>query len=335
MSNVVFLLGAGVSIPAGMPSTSDITQCVMSGERVVGTRREHAVRTGKDSYRFSASPTVYQSTDDHVPSIIRLLSILREFLQGTYGDLNYEEIFYALKLCIDGKEEIKRDPAPKHFWRRISARMEGKLVIAPEVLLDLLYEAEAYIYHVVWEMLETAQSTLDHLKCVIDGYRDQCTSNMTIATLNHDKIVEQALRSNGLGYVDGFGASDGAERHWCPRIFDEPGRDVVLLKLHGSLDWIEYRDHENNVKKIIAADCGMSHPDSGNADRLTDTSPSYVASLRDDPRFLNVRAYPWVLVGTYNKQSSDTRPPFCHLHYRFTHALQHSSRLVIAGVAYP
>ena len=85
------------------------------------------------------------------------------------------------------------------------------------------------------------------------------------------------------------------------------------------------------MRKIIAADSGLSHPDSGNADQPTDTSASCVATLRNDPRFLNLRAYPWILVGTYNKQSSYTRPPFYDLHFRFKHALQHSNRLIVAG----
>ena len=34
MSNIVFLFGAGVSIPAGMPSTADITQRVLCGDGV-------------------------------------------------------------------------------------------------------------------------------------------------------------------------------------------------------------------------------------------------------------------------------------------------------------
>jgi hypothetical protein len=85
------------------------------------------------------------------------------------------------------------------------------------------------------------------------------------------------------------------------------------------------------VTKIVAIDSGLSHDDAGNCDHLAKTSARYCTSLRDKSRFFNMRAYPLLLVGTYNKQSGYARRPFLHLHYQFAHALQHSNRLVIAG----
>jgi hypothetical protein len=126
----------------------------MSGEREACTRRERVVRTGKDSYRFSTSPTVYEIDDPHVPTITQILSILRQILNNLYGDEqdNYEALFYALRAAIGGKEARTRDPSTMYFWRGISDSIES-LPIAPENLLDILHEAEAYIYHVVWRML--------------------------------------------------------------------------------------------------------------------------------------------------------------------------------------
>ena len=104
MSNVVFLLGAGVSIPAGMPSTATITECVKSGERKVcvksGERmvdkvKELVVRTGRDSYTFSAQPTLHQLSDEHVPTILRLFCKLLQVLRNLFGDEHdhYEALF--------------------------------------------------------------------------------------------------------------------------------------------------------------------------------------------------------------------------------------------------
>ncbi len=99
-----FLLGSGVSIPAGMPRTEQITECVLSGTDKIlanGTIRHHTDGT----YCFHYTKESFPGIDEHVPRILTLLNMLKAEIDlyyvpklvlcfySIYGNFNRNTVF--------------------------------------------------------------------------------------------------------------------------------------------------------------------------------------------------------------------------------------------------
>ena len=84
MAELSFLLGAGVSQPAEIPTTAEITKYLLSGQGVLYSR---------------AGKFVVQEAVEHDPTVQEVLAFLQLIKKSTTGfyqerGLNYEDLYY-------------------------------------------------------------------------------------------------------------------------------------------------------------------------------------------------------------------------------------------------
>ncbi|MCP5535234.1 MAG: hypothetical protein H7A51_03250 [Akkermansiaceae bacterium] len=84
---------------------------------------------------------------------------------------------------------------------------------------------------------------------------DRRFEEVNLFSLNHDRLLENFLRSEGIHVVDGFDVENTyGIRPWNPVLFgpmrtQSSGPVVRLLKLHGSIDWQRFRPREAQGSK--------------------------------------------------------------------------------------
>jgi hypothetical protein len=140
---------------------------------------------------------------------------------------NYEDIAYVARQIEDGLLSEYENPALLPLNERFSIDA-GR---TPEELLRLAGASADYIEDIVRSLLGRPVAPVPHLTAVIDAFADTSADNITLATLNHDVVIEHWFRTRGTRYSDGFGDTFGTLRVWNDT-FDVPARK--LLKLHAT-----------------------------------------------------------------------------------------------------
>lgn len=76
-----------------------------------------------------------------------------------------------------------------------------------------------------------------------------CT--IDIITTNYDRVLEYALSQSGYSYTDGFSGRLLSE--FKPKAFEKNKEMIHLIKVHGSLNWVEYDNRQfflSNMENI-------------------------------------------------------------------------------------
>src|SRR3972149_5724684 len=219
--NIAFLLGSGISILAGMPTTQEITERVLS--------------------------------DKVSPRILDFLKILEREIDLYYNNqleryTNYEDLYYLAIQIFDSELKGYDNPVVQPFIVKIKSDIQP-LLIGKEnkirkqwEIKELADEATNYIHDVAWRMLDKKPLRLDYLGCIKDACQDSELSNVDIFTLNHDTVLEQCLK--GIQFTDstdGFGEPINDVRYWNPDLFESGSFKVRLFKLHGSINWVQFQ----------------------------------------------------------------------------------------------
>ena len=84
-------------------------------------------------------------------------------------------------------------------------------------------------------MLAVRPTCCDHLAAIVEASQE--LTDVTLATLNHDLVLETALDADQLAYSDGFERTEEDVRRWED---NWGGSRVRILKLHGSIAWWDY-----------------------------------------------------------------------------------------------
>jgi len=137
-------------------------------------------------------------------------------------------------------------------------------------------------------------------------------SQVNIATLNHDTLVEQLLAGAGIRVVDGFGDADGDVRWYDDASYDVAEARVKLIKLHGSIDWYTFsRDGRESPAILLRGDASTAVSGSGSTLKLFFSAPSFLTGGEKEA---------WYQHGIY-----------ADLHFRFHEALRRCDRMVTSG----
>lgn len=326
---VAFLLGAGVSLPAGMASTGDITDRVLSGQGVA-RHTDDRYYLGAPMYAHAGFP------DEHVPRIVPLLAILKARIDNYYGDpsvrpTNYEDLYYMVEQVHSCELHEYDNPAVRPLCLDLRASIDPEL-LAPDTLGhqwqfdELCTEAAKYIRDVVWLMLCAPPRQTNHLGCLTGACDDNGVEHVDIFTLNHDPLIEQVLASANIGLADGFAPVADGTSVWSPTNFDRGAARVHLFKLHGSVDWFEYRLdsqdpwYADSIRKVrLGTD--IEHLKDAHGNELT-----LIGEF--GPR-------PLLLVGRFNKMFEYVgRGIFTELHNRFYQGLARTKALVVSGYSF-
>ena len=321
---IAFLLGAGTSIPAGLPTTSQMTSRVLSGQDII----HHT-----DGTYYLEEPDADGMTilDAHVQRVTLLLRRLQLEIERYYlydfGVLtNYEDLYYLCSQIYDSEVREYENPLVGAFVDRVAVDLhricnwDVGSRIEPWDTQTLFREACNYTRDVVWRMLLAKYARFDHLSCLVDACQDPDLTRVDVFTLNHDTLLERCFTDAGIGFDDGFGQPVNDVRYWNPSIMHSVDSSIRLLKLHGSIHWFRFPP---NLLSVGPEAIGIPLTD----DIWHTISPAGQMQAPAGGR-------PVLLAGTFNKMLDYTTSIFADLHCLFREALRSTSRLIISGYGF-
>ncbi len=118
-----FILGAGVSIPTGMPKTSELTQEVLRVDNYTLHTDQSFVRARPEIF----GSCFWQAKREHLKSFLELLCVhCKTYFDSEKSkerDVNYEDLFFAASQLHEHLSEEYENPAMEHFARAV---LEGQ-----------------------------------------------------------------------------------------------------------------------------------------------------------------------------------------------------------------
>ena len=333
---IAFLFGAGASLPAGISSTKEITERVLSGKNV---------KLHSDETFFIDDENQFM---DHfkklTPRITHLLSRIKVEIDIFYNfdpkrPTNYEDIYYILQQLSESNELfLKSNPLSKRFKEHIysdilpllsrkkerpseeTVEYENKIGLesfsdlpADYTLDELIKYSINYIRDIVWNMLYKQSEQLNYLQFLADALSKKNVCITDIFTLNHDNVLDTFFKKSKIDFIDGFGQSEDNVRYWNPLLLN--GSVLRLIKLHGAINWIKFVVNENGKKfeKI-----GQPVTKDWNIKKQTPPGENR----------------PVFLVGSGNKAIEYYKGIYYELHYSFYKALEQVQFLICCGYGF-
>lgn len=322
--HIAFLLGAGFSVPAGMPTANELNDRILS-------RIYNKVRWS------SMKQMVY---DDYFRGFV-LEKILIDY-DSCYVTFNYEQFYdfiveeknkelnedrllsfiergmygYLLKCSIekvaDKGDEYKRQI--KEVFKNVK-----KTIITYENEIQNFVEneyqniiAESFLKNTDKGKLTQFLPEYEGFKEILKHYVEQ-NYIIDIYTLNHDLVLESLLSHTELKdkVCNGFGGEDiisdkVVKRFDYNKYFDKP---IRIYKLHGSID--EHKLFDQNQYLIIQIKNGY------------DGIFPYHQPTK--------RIYPLFLTGKKSKIEMYYDEPFRTLLYEFQKNIEHAETLIVIG----
>ncbi len=329
---ISYLIGAGLSTALGQPSTSEITNVIIS-ERGIQETPNYILRENrfeKETYSklvLEFLRRLYCFAEDKNTNVC-FFSVTEEKIHS----VNYEDLFYMLPQlhqhnCGDYNpygcilsEQINYEQLNDKWKNTPENRNVGNLG-------TILEDAATYLINTVIRMLKDNHKNieLEKLETVFCRLKNSKNMPVNIFSLNHDTVLEQYFDKYDIRYVDGFAESDGELRKWEPSVFDtESNNRVRLLKLHGSINWRRYKaaDDDKVGPPILAKYVGNKDIDNEYTKVLDGSGVNY------EP------AGHCILIGTENKIESYLSLQFNELHRRFRQYLWQTDRLVVIGYSF-
>ena len=224
--NLLVFLGAGVSVPSGLPTAAELTKTVLTAPY-----RE----LGRGRFQSGRRPLSEPRSNDTTPRIKRYLRLLlRHDLRDISrvgaspkkgghkasgaifrGNTTYEDLYFLSQQLglwnIGLSDSSLTTPFMEALEKKAGDLLRGRTKIARlSDLASLGEQACWYIETVVADTLRRGQPKGMDLLRELVGTNE--IDRLEIVTLNHDTLVEQFLTSNGIEYADGFGAMDGDVR---------------------------------------------------------------------------------------------------------------------------
>ncbi len=249
--SLLFFLGAGASVDAGIKHAKDMTLDI-----------EEKIRSHNDFRKFSELYDYLKS------SII--------YQRGLKGE--FEEQTATIEELLDVLSEINNMQQNKLYpfiggWNIHLSKVAGKN-------FEKVAKLDKQIRSQLFEWINIRNYDQANYFC---GFRDLASdlgSALRVFSLNYDICVEKALAGTGFGVELGFNGN----REWAASKFDaNENTDVglYLYKLHGSIDWIRETD-KGGV--LMLCDSPQPEPELifGTAAKLSSIDPYlfYVHELR-------------------------------------------------------
>jgi len=310
--DLAFLFGSGISIPAGLPSTSGITERVLSGKDV--SRHTSTI--------YYNGPPMFGSPDEYIPKVNVFLKRLKSEIDIYYSYdrkriINYEDLYSLASQIHDSESKNYDNPAIFSFIKQILADSKDILSTTPYIpehrwsLIDLSSEVTNYIRDIVLLEMALQPKKLEYLNFIIDAVKDSYFNRKRFFTLNHDVLLESLFNKYSISFIDGFDQPVSQLRRWNPKLFESNQVSVYLLKLHGSINWYFLEEDGSYTLSTPLNEFWQNNP--------------RVNPLEDRPE---------ILVGTLNKILQYSNPIYLDLQCSFNRLLNHSAKLIVSGYSF-
>lgn len=230
-SQVIFLLGAGASKKAGVPTTNDfVTQFIKHIE-------ENTDPDNKDQkYKLQLIKSVVKTLEgwkkrrEEKVDIELLLETLTKF-----KNRNRESL---LQFCVDREDA----PIISLFDSKLSSQNFNK------VIDEIISELKNFIRS---KTIVKEEKRIEYLK-PFRGFIETAKSKgspLDIISLNYDTCIEKFCNVHKMTYQDGF------DLYWNPESFNREETEIRLYKLHGSIIWYQ-SDRGTYIKLPIQNEIG-------------------------------------------------------------------------------
>jgi hypothetical protein len=225
---VLFVLGSGVSFGI-CPNVSEITDKVLKSE------------TAPSDWNSSITEAA-----DELNAVQGFLRTLSEEAVQTIDKPNYEDL-YSLCLRLENYElSLRPEPGLTRFrdtvfrsTAQFHRRYQGGCYYGSEPLAAISARSRGFINETVRLLLRLPTETQGKLNLILDTIQEYGAEHVDVLTLNHDLLLEDALRQAGIAWTDGFETplpEDPKTLQFDHNAFADPKR-VRVLKIHGGCDW--------------------------------------------------------------------------------------------------
>lgn len=325
---LAFLLGSGISIPAGLPGVDDITNEVLCGQGWIRKKDSNYYYDPPDQ----TEPTIggYPTGVEDVLRVQYFLRLLKPEIDCYYAVIpsrfaNYEDLYYFCEQIHDAMMFEYDNPAIQPLLYKIHPAVQP--IIAGDYINQrqrwkfhkLAMESCNFIKDVVWHKLKTMPERLNHLQPLRDACQDESFSEVDFFTLNHDTLLEKYFDERDQKFNDGFGEAINGVRYWDENILASSKNRVRLIKLHGSINWFRFKEDNGSFSGVgnIPLDGDFWHQKSPNGELMKPP----------DGR-------PLFLAGTFNKIFRYTEGIFADLFCLFRETLKQTDHLIVCGYGF-
>lgn len=324
--NLILFLGAGVSVPSGLPTATQLMDRILCDPY-------HHEGGGVFSAGLHNDPA--HDSDDltrRIRDLIRLLITYDEsdikrvgyYVAGNgfkssgaiYRGVRttYEDVYFLCQQMSLWNIGLSDNSMTTPFMECIE-RMAGDALSGPSTearIWDLATLSEKACYFIETVIADTLRRDyVTGFDLLLELANSPQIEQLNIVTLNHDTLVEQFLIQNKVMFVDGFGSLDGDVRWSDDRLYDDATAHIRLFKLHGSVDWYKFWDSPNRTASVLKL----------NAATVTDATGKKLNPQTRRPTFLS----------GINKVTAYQRGVFADVHYRFHELLRSCSDMVMSG----
>lgn len=319
-----FLFGSGISLKAGYPSTSSVTETVITGKNIF--------RHTDGNYYFGKSPMAHTGfPEEYLSRVLIFLNRVKvesDLYYFPFPDraTNYEDLYYICNQIYDSETFNYDNPIVQTFIDKIMPDIKSLFdqrsseIKSTWNLLELSREAMNYIVDIVWHALNKDVKDMNYLSFLSECYKQETFENIYIFTLNHDTLLEQFFSSNSIPIQDGFNEPVNNVRYWNYNLFNSSKDKLSLIKLHGSVNWFRFNAEDNpkTVQIGIPLEWDFWHT----------KNPKGDLQYPIDGR-------PMFLAGTFNKMLQYNYGIWNTLHRQFYEVLNNSlDSLIICGYSF-
>jgi len=322
---LILFLGAGVSVPSGLPTVDRLTRSIF--------RRVYH----QDSYiHFSAGHQLEPElrSADVTPRIRQLLRLLRKHDERDIKRVGYspadkrssgaifrsattyEDLFFLCQEIGLWGNGLVDNSLVTPLMEIIERKSRGLLVGGSSIMArmsnlgSLAVQACSFIEAVVAG--ELRPRVIAGFDLIYELATASCIEQLNIVTLNHDTLVEQFLMEKGVDFVDGFGERDGDVRWYVDSMYDTDHSKVRMLKLHGSVNWYSFLVNGRSRPAIFLG-TDLAHILDGQAKQLNPVfrGPSFLSGI--------------------NKAVAYQRGIYADMHFRFHQLLRQCELMIMSG----
>jgi len=330
---IAFLLGAGISINQGAPTTEELTKKILNNSNVGRHTNGIYYSDFKDAANFDNEP---------IGLIQNFLKKIKSKIEDYYEDLdksnfnpvkmvNYESIYFYIWQILNSKNKEWDNPITLTTQKTLEREFNS---LKKEIKYSNYYnfnfneflgEITKYISAIVSDSLCIKINNYNNfLNYVFDSANDDNVLKVEIFTLNHDTLIEQSLENKHLLFTDGYNYYNSELGLWDLSLFNKKQFKINLYKLHGSIDWYNFgfKDKFNKRSKWITGRAKIG----ADIDHFIDKRGNIIDLSSDEK--------PIILIGTFNKMFKYQTGVFIELFYKFYEVLNTVNFLIVSGYSF-